>query len=94
MTAVAVPAQCHKFFAEVFSQLDAVPVKCRVKVVAEGLEIGFAGGNPVFRVGDETVVANFRGRWLPEHPVPVVLGKSAVFTFVPTTGNRVKVRIR
>ena len=38
--------------------------------------------------------ADFRGRWLPEHPVPLCLrgAKTHVLRFVPTTGNRVKVR--
>ena len=38
--------------------------------------------------------ADFRGRWLPEHPVPLRFHgpKLHVLRFVPTTGNRVKVR--
>ena len=94
MEAVRTPKEFRDFFAEVFAMMDAEPVSRKFRVSSDGLEIDFAGGNPVFRIGAQAVDADFRGRWLPEHPVPVKLSGQSVFSFVPTTGNRVKVRIK
>ena len=94
MSSGRTPDEYRAFFAEVFVALDANPKAMKVKVFAEGLTIDMKDGNPTFATPDgETSSADFRRRWLPEHPVPVTLGRSAVFSFVPTTGNRVKVRI-
>lgn len=82
------------FFAEVFATMDAEPVSRRFKVRSAGLEIGYEDGDPVFTVAGRSVRADFRRRWLPEHPVPVRPGRNSVFSFIPTTGNRVKVRIK
>ena len=79
------PEEYRAFFAEVFAA---------VKVFAEGLTIDLVEGNPVFNTAGGSAKADFRLRWLAEHPVPITLGKKSVFTFVPTTGNRVKVRVK
>ena len=88
------PDDYRVFFAEVFAALDESPRTIKVKVSGEGLVIDLVDGNPVFAVEGALAKADFRNRWLAEHPVPTRLGRTAVFTFVPTTGNRVKVRIK
>ena len=88
------PEEYRAFFAEVFAALDATPRKMKIKVFGEGLTIDLVDGNPVFKTTNGSAKADFRLRWLAEHPVPIALGKKSVFTFVPTTGNRVKVRVK
>ena len=88
------PEEYRAFFAEVFAVLDATPRMMKVKVFGEGLTIDLVDGNPVFKTAGGSAKADFRLRWLAEHPVPIALGKKSVFTFVPTTGNRVKVRVK
>ena len=94
MAAERTPEEYRAFFAEVFAALDATPRMIKVKVFGEGLTIDLVDGNPVFKTADGFAKADFRLRWLAEHPVPLVLRKKSVFTFVPTTGNRVKVRVK
>ncbi len=94
MTAERTPEEYRAFFAELFAALDATPCTMKVKVFGEGLTIDLVEGNPVFKTADGSAKADFRLRWLAEHPVPLKLGKKSVFTFVPTTGNRVKVRVK
>jgi len=94
MSAEWTPEECRAFFAEVFAALDATPRTMKVKVFGEGLTIDLVNGNPVFKTSDGSAKADFRLRWLAEHPVPLTLGKMSVFTFAPTTGNRVKVRVK
>ena len=81
------------FFAAVFAEMDACPRRTGVRFTADGLEIGVINGNPVFRLGGQTLAADFRGRWLPEHPVPLKIegDRPRKLYLVPTTGNRVKV---
>ena len=88
------PEEYRDFFAEVFAAMDAEPKARKARVFSEGLEIGLSEGEPVFRTDAGSVRANFRRRWLAEHPVPVRPGRTAVFTFLPTSGNRVKVRVK
>ncbi|MBR1920909.1 MAG: hypothetical protein IJ829_02755 [Kiritimatiellae bacterium] len=88
------PSDYRAFFAEVFAELDARPRKMKVKVFGDGLVVDMREGNPVFSASGETARADYRRRWIAEHPVPVTLGRASVFTFVPTSGNRVKVRIK
>ena len=90
LTCAALKAQ----FAEVFADLDACPRRVAFAVYAEGFTLDLPDGEPVFARGASAAPANFRGRWLAEHPVPLTLRRKATFTLVPTTGNRVKVRIR
>ena len=81
------------FFADVLAQLDARPKRCVLKLLAGGVTVDLAGGEPVFTASDGVAArARFRGRWLAEHPVPMALAAGDRLTFVPTTGNRVKVR--
>ena len=93
------PEEYRDFFAAVFADLDANPRKSGVKFAAEDLTIDVVQGNPVFIVGEESdspqrLAADFRSRWLPEHPVPLKFTDRKIHTlrFIPTTGNRVKVR--
>ena len=94
------PAALKGYFAEIFADLDADPRQILVSVKAYNdrharVSIGFEDGEPVFRIqGRKDVRAAFRGRWLPEHPVPLNLpeyGKCKL-VLTPTDGNRVKVR--
>lgn len=89
------PEEYREFFAAVLSELDANPRSTGVSFRAEGLTIDFEGGNPVFRMaGHEDAKADYRRRWLPEHPVPLVLkGGEYAFRLIPTSGNRVKFRL-
>ena len=88
------PEEYRDFFAAVFADLDANPRKSGVRFAAADLTIDVVCGNPVFTVGGRSVKADFRGRWLPEHPVPLDFSGGSVHTlrFLPTTGNRLKVR--
>ena len=88
------PEEYRDFFAEVFADLDANPRKTGVRFRADDLVIDLDGGNPVFTVGGKTLRCELRGRWLPEHPVPLKFSGARVHVlgFVPTSGNRVKVR--
>lgn len=74
-------AELLRGFAEIFASLDENPRELTVPVT----------------VDEEMVmeeIPDFRGRWIAEHPVPLTLRKGRnVFRFIPTTGNRVKVRV-
>ena len=97
MTAGTTPEAYRDFFAAVFAEMDAHPRSTGVDFAPGGLSIGLENGNPVFTLGGRTVRADFRGRWLPEHPVPLAFGegeKPRRLYLEPTTGNRVKVRLR
>ena len=89
------PEEYRDFFAEVFADLDGNPRETGVRFKADDLTIDLVNGNPTFRIGNAECTADFRGRWLPEHPVPLRFhgSKTHVLRFVPTTGNRVKVRM-
>lgn len=78
-------------FAAVFAEMDANPRPVEVKALAD-FEIGLDRGEPVFTCGGESLRANFRGRWLAEHPVPLRVRAGDRLGFVPTTANRVKCR--
>lgn len=89
------PEDYRAFFASVLADLDARPRRTGVWFAAEDLTIDFADGNPVFAMRGQTPArADYRRRWLPEHPVPLVLSgrRPHAFRLVPTSGNRVKVR--
>lgn len=94
MADVSAAEKYREFFAGVFALMDAEPKARKVKVFAEKLTIDVDCGNPVFSAAGESAVADFRRRWIAEHRVPFTVAESAVFSFTPTTGNRVKVRIR
>ena len=83
-------------FAAVFSELDARPRRLRAVVRgAEGFAIDFDCGEAIIvSPTGERVRAGFRHRYLAEHETPFVLGVKNIFEMIPTTGNRVKVRIK
>jgi len=90
---MATPREIRDFFAEVFAALDAEPKERVVKFPEGGFAIDLLDGEPLFLVpGEEPALADFRGRWLAEHPVPLEVTPGMRITFVPATGNRVKVR--
>lgn len=96
MTSGRTPEEYREFFAAVFAEMDACPRRTGVRFVAEALDIDFRDGNPVFVMpGQKPVIGDFRRRWLPEHPVPLVLRgrRPHVLELVPTSANRVKVRL-
>jgi hypothetical protein len=86
-------------FAEIFASLDERPRRLIVDVFIENergasAAVDLIDGNPAFVVGPACVRADFRRRWLAEHPVPLVLRPRGAtrLVFLPTDGNRVKVR--
>jgi hypothetical protein len=89
-------------FAEILASLDERPRRLRVDVHA-GSEsrsetvLTMVDGNPAFIIdGNGVTCANFRRRWIAEHPVPLVFSQDRTtrLVMIPTTGNRVKVRRR
>ena len=91
--AAETPRAFRGFFADVFARLDAVPKRSVVKLLEGGVTVDLVGGEPCFSAPDGTrAQANFRGRWIAEHPVPLVLHAGDRLTFVPASGGRVKVR--
>jgi len=88
-------------FAEVFASLDERPRPLAVDVYvgSEGglaASVDMADGNPVFMMeGLPPARADFRRRWLAEHPVPLAFRKRGAtrLVMIPTSGNRVKVRL-
>ena len=88
-------------FAAVFASLDERPRELVVDVFAEcetlsDAVVTIVDGNPVFIVdGRGVTCADFRRRWIAEHPVPLVLRRKGAtrLKMVPTSGNRVKVRV-
>ena len=88
------------YFAEVFAELDARPRTMLVYVHAANeagaeVRVEIEKGEPVFRVeGSRAAHAHYRGRWLAEHPSPLVFSRRAAtkLLLTPTSGNRVKVR--
>ena len=85
------PREVRDMFAEIFAEMDANPRAMAMKALAE-FEIGLEDGEPVFSCGGKSFHAKFRGRWLAEHPVPLKVRPGSTIRFVPTTGNRVKMR--
>lgn len=78
-------------FAAVFADLDANP-RPLVLPVRSAFAIDLEAGEPVFVADGCRVRANYRGRWLAEHPVPLSVRPGMKLKFQPTSGNRVKVR--
>lgn len=89
-------------FASVFASLDERPRPLAVDVYTESESqaeavVTIVDGNPVFIVDGRGVdSADFRRRWIAEHPVPLVLRRDGAIRLLmtPTSGNRVKVRLR
>ena len=94
------PGELKGYFAELFASLDADPRPLLVTVDVRNdrrslVSIDYVGGEPVFMIeGRRPVKANFRGRYLAEHPVPLAFPRRGTMKIViePTSGNRVKVR--
>ena len=88
------PAELKEQFAAVFVEMDANPRPCALKLEGvEGLSVDLVDGEPVFRAGADSAKACFRKRWLAEHPFPLALRSGMKLKLVPTSGNRVKVRV-
>lgn len=93
------PNELKGYFAEVFASLDADPRDLLVTVRTANdrgaaVSVSMSGGEPVFRIeGHAPVAASFRGRWLAEHPSPLVFSPYGTrLVLSPTSGNRVTVR--
>ena len=88
-------------FAAIFASLDERPRLLSVDVFAryesgEEAVLDMKKGDPVFSVGvAKSAEANFRLRWIAEHPVPLsISGPGPVrLEMLPASGNRVKVRL-
>ena len=94
------PAELKAYMAQVFASLDERPraLLLDIDVANErgaSVSIDLVDGEPVFIVdGHKGVKANFRRRWLAEHPVPLVLRRGRCrLVLEPTTRNRVRVRL-
>lgn len=93
-------ATLRGYFAEIFAALDECPRILFVTVHGASLckppfIIDFEEGEPIFRrEGSRSARANFRNRYLPEHPVPFRFSKKCptYFLFIPAGSNRIKVR--
>ena len=88
-------------FAAIFASLDERPRPLAVDVYVECESLAEAAitlvdGNPVFIIdGRGVTCADFRRRWLAEHPVPLVLKRRGAtrLMMTPTSGNRIKVSV-
>lgn len=94
------PASLKGYFAQVFAELDAEPRQLMVVIDVHNdrgsrVSVDLQDGDPVFCIeGRKPVRADFRGRWIAEHRVPLVFpeyGRTKL-VFTPAGGNRVKVR--
>ena len=73
----ATPEELAGYFTEIARRLDAHPQKMRLRIessVPAALDFDPADGEPVVSVGGRTHKFSLRHRWLPEHPVPLLLG--------------------
>ena len=94
------PAALRECFCEIMRNLDAMPRAILATVrtanaLKADVSLEMDGGEPVFRVeGRNASKANFGGRWLAEHPSPLRFSpRGTRLVMLPTTGNRVKVRL-
>jgi len=96
------PEFLRNCFAAVFASLDERPRRLLVDVYVENepgdeVAMSFVEGNPVFIVEERGLsAADFRRRWIAEHPVPLVFRRKGPtrLLLVPVDSNRVKVRLR
>ena len=87
-------AKIASFFAELFAILDERPreTALEVELPREGeYQLHIDAGRLVFLgpSGDKALL-DLSGRYLAEHPLPVVFGRNTRFLLSPTTGGRVK----
>ena len=96
----AIPKEIAGYFVALARRLDARPMKMRLRIestVPFALDFDPADGNPVVSVGGSKEKFNIRRRWIPEHPVPLVIGggqgrtRRAVLLIDPVDGNRFRV---
>lgn len=88
------PVELKEQFAAVFVEMDAHPRLLKLTLEGvDGMTLDLVDGEPVFSDGATTAKASFRKRWLAEHEVPLALKSGLKLKLVPTSGNRVKVRI-
>ncbi|MBQ7234302.1 MAG: hypothetical protein IJS36_02725 [Kiritimatiellae bacterium] len=94
------PEFLRKCFAAVFASLDERPRRLLVDVHVKNESgaaalMSFVDGNPVFIVEERGIsAADYRRRWIAEHPVPLEFRASEPTWLVmePVDANRVKVR--
>lgn len=93
------PDELREYFAEVFASLDEHPRTLIANIHTANdanakFSISIAKGEPVFELeGCPPAHGYFRGRWLAQHPSPLVFHRDPIrLVFAPTTGNRVIVR--
>ncbi len=95
------PAELRGYFAEILADLDACPRPLMVSLDVRNdrnsrVSIDMEEGEPVFRIeGRSAARANYRGRYMAEHPVPLELPLFRRFkmVFEPASANRVRVRL-
>ena len=77
----ATPEELAGYFTEIARRLDAHPQKMRLRIessVPAILDFDPSDGEPVVSVCGRTHKFSLRHRWLPEHPVPLLLGPHTV----------------
>ena len=95
----AFPKEVTGYFVELARRLDERPRKMRLAIessVPFALDFDPADGNPVVSVGGGSEKFNIRRRWIPEHPVPLVLDGGRCRTVLlidPVDGNRFRVHV-
>ena len=88
------PSELKDQFAAVFAEMDANPRQLKLTLAdVDGLSVDLVDGEPVFIAAESRVKACFRKRWLAEHVVPLALRSDMKLKLIPTSGNRVKVRV-
>ena len=89
-------AKIASFFEELFAILGERPRETAldVELPRDGeYQLRIDGGRLVFLgpSGDEAVL-DLKGRYLAEHPLPVVFSRKTSFTIAPAAGGRFKVK--
>ena len=88
----ATPEELAGYFTEIARRLDAHPQKMRLMIessVPAFLDFDPADGEPVVSVCGRSHKFFLRHRWLPEHPVPLLLG--SVPNVLPASAGSVPV---
>ncbi len=96
------PGELAGYFVEIARRMDGSPERMCLVVessVPASLDVDPADGLLVARIAGGERRFSLRGRWLPEHPVPLELGpgpggraRKTVLLVDPTCGNRFRVR--
>lgn len=92
-------ADMAAYLAEVARHLDAHPQRLRVDVRHMGrtgggwtLDVTPARNMVVRRADGDVQTFDVRGRWIPDHPVPLRIGRRMRLYVEPVDGNRFRVR--